>query len=299
MKKKGLGRGLDSLIPKKIDISDYSGFKLEKDDPVSMGGAGNIKKGEAITMLDPKKIKANPYQPRREFNQNALNDLMNSIKEHGILQPLVVSKNSNNEYELIAGERRLRSSLNLGLKEVPVIIRQVDNQKKLELALIENLQRENLNAIDTAIAYNQLINEFNLTQEDLAKKLGKPRSSIANTLRFLNLPKEIQLALAGGQISEAHAKYLLGVEGEVRQMTIFRKIIYNNLSVRETDALIRQAGGTKKAKVNNQQYDVYRNKLQEHLNTRVEIKSGSKQNSINIFFYSDDDLKEVLKKILK
>ncbi len=292
MTKKGLGRGLDSLIPKKIDISDYSDFKLEKDDSLILE-----KKGETIIMIDPKKIKPNPYQPRKDFNQNSLNDLISSIKEHGILQPLVVSRN-NNEYELIAGERRLRSSIELGLSEVPVIIRKVDNQKKLELALIENLQRENLNPIDSAIAYNQLVNEFNLTQEDLSKKLGKPRSSIANILRFLNLPSEIKSALASGQISEAHAKYLLGIEGEVKQLTIFRKIIYNNLSVRETDSLIRQAGGTKKAKVDNSQYEVYQNNLQKHLNTKVEIKTGSKYNSINIFFYSEDDLKEIIKKIV-
>jgi len=290
--KKGLGRGLDSLIPKKIDISSYSDFKLEKDDSLSLE-----KKGGIIMMIDPKKIKPNPYQPRKEFNQVALNDLMNSIKEHGILQPLVVSQ-KDGEYELIAGERRLRSSVELGLSEVPVIVREVDNQKKLELALIENLQRENLNPIDSAIAYNQLINEFNLTQDDLSKKLGKPRSSIANILRFLNLPTEIKSALASGQISEAHAKYLLGVEGEVKQLTIFRKIIYNNLSVRETDSLIRQSGGTKKAKADNHQYDVYQDKLQKHLNTKVEIKNGIKQNSINIFFYSEDDLKEIIKKIV-
>lgn len=290
--KKGLGRGLDSLIPKKIDISSYSDFKLEKDDSLSLE-----KKGAVIMMIDPKKIKPNPYQPRKEFNQVALNDLMNSIKEHGILQPLVVSQ-KNGEYELIAGERRLRSSVELGLLEVPVIVREVDNQKKLELALIENLQRENLNPIDSAIAYNQLINEFNLTQDDLSKKMGKPRSSIANILRFLNLPTEIRSALANGQISEAHAKYLLGIEGEIKQLTIFRKIIYNNLSVRETDSLIRQSGGTKKAKVDNNQYEVYRDKLQKHLNTKVEIKNGNKQNSISIFFYSEDDLKEIIKKIV-
>jgi ParB family chromosome partitioning protein len=292
MTKKGLGRGLDSLIPKKIDISSYSDFKLEKDDSLSLE-----KKGEVIMMIDPKRIKPNPYQPRKDFNQVALNDLMNSIKEHGILQPLVVSR-KDGEYELIAGERRLRSSVELGLSEVPVIIREVDSQKKLELALIENLQRENLNPIDSAIAYNQLINEFNLTQDDLSKKLGKPRSSIANILRFLNLPTEIKSALASGQISEAHAKYLLGIDGEVKQLTIFRKIIYNNLSVRETDALIRQSGGTKKAKTDNHQYDVYQDKLQKHLNTKVEIKNASKQNSINIFFYSEDDLKEIIKKII-
>ncbi len=291
MIKKGLGRGLDSLIPKKNNISGYSDFKLEKDDSLSLGSGKNV-----IKMVDPKNIKPNPYQPRKEFNPVLLNDLINSIKEYGIIQPLVVSK-KNGEYELIAGERRLRSALELNLSEVPVIVREVDNQKKLELALIENLQRENLNPIDSAIAYNQLINEFNLTQDDLSKKLSKPRSSIANVLRFLNLPAEIKNALANGKISEAHAKYLLGIEGEVKQLTIFRKIIYNNLSVRETDNLIRQAGGTKKSKMIDNSYESYRDKLQKHFNTKVEIKNGRKGGSINIFFYSDEDLKNIVKKI--
>lgn len=292
MIKKGLGRGLDSLIPKKVSITDYADFKLESDNSLPV-----LQKENSIIMLDPKKIKPNPYQPRKDFNPVALNDLVNSIKEYGIIQPLVVSE-KNGEYELIAGERRLRSSLELNLSEVPVIVRKVDDQKKLELALIENLQRENLNPIDSAIAYNQLMNEFNLSQEDLAKRLGKPRSSVANILRFLNLPQEIKDALSKGQISEAHAKYLSGVEGEVKQLTIFRKIIYNNLSVRETEGLIRQSGGTKKAKIDNGQYDNYQRKLQEHFNTKVEIKTGGKYNSINISFYSEDDLKNIVKKIL-
>ncbi|MDD3711631.1 MAG: ParB/RepB/Spo0J family partition protein [Patescibacteria group bacterium] len=292
MANKGLGRGLSSLIPKKINISDYSDFNLDE------------KKGELIdvkspiTSVDPNKIVPNPYQPRKEFDPVSLNSLVESIKEHGIIQPLIISPEKNGSYELIAGERRWRSAIELNLPEVPVIIREIDNQEKLELALIENLQREDLNPIDSAVAYNQLINEFNLTQDDLAKKLGKPRSTITNTLRFLALPKEIKEALIKRQISEAHAKYLLGLDSELKQLTIFRKILYNNLSVRETDKLIKEYGGTKKAKVIIGDGDkAIIDSLQLSLGTKVEIKRGQKGGKIEIFFYSDEDLVGILKKI--
>ena len=213
---KGLGRGLDSLIPKKVNNKN---FTVSSNDPVIIPASNQSN----ITKLDPKKISANPYQPRKEFDPISLNDLINSIKEYGIIQPLIVTPKKDGTYELIAGERRLRSALELGLREVPVIVREVSEQRKLELALIENLQRENINPIESAMAYNQLMTEFNLTQDDLARRLGKSRSSIANILRFLSLPEEIKKALAKKQISEAHAKYLLGLNGEVKQVSIFRK----------------------------------------------------------------------------
>lgn len=292
MANKGLGRGLDSLIPRKIKINDYSNLALDDQKNALVDKSGGI------TSIDPKKIIANPYQPRKDFDPISLNDLVNSIKEYGIIQPLIVSPLKDGNYELIAGERRWRSAMELDLAEVPVIIRDVDNQKKLELALIENLQREDLNPVDSAVAYNQLINEFNLTQEDLAKKLGKPRSTITNTLRFLLLPTEIKQALIKRQISEAHAKYLLGLDSEVKQLTIFRKILYNNLSVRETDKLIKEYGGTKKAKVIIGEGDkAIVDSLQLSLGTKVEIKRGQKGGKIEIFFYSDDDLIGILKKI--
>ncbi|PKM91477.1 chromosome partitioning protein ParB [Candidatus Falkowbacteria bacterium HGW-Falkowbacteria-1] len=291
MLKKGLGRGLDSLIPKKVNASNYSDFKLNDGDSLTISNENQI------IMVRPEEIVANPYQPRKNFEPIALNDLINSIKEYGIIQPLVVSR-KNDKYELIAGERRLRSALELNLREVPVIVRQVSEQKKLELALIENLQRENLNPIESAVAYNQLINEFNLTQEDLSKKLSKARSSIANILRFLNLPEEIKDALAKGQISEAHAKYLLGLDSEVKQLAVFKKIIYNNLSVKETDNLIKNSGGTKKTKILNGGQDaVYQDRLQKIFNTKVEIRRNKKGGTVTVFFYSEEDLRELVKKI--
>jgi len=289
MNNKGLGRGLGSLIPKKINVQD---------DFIENISANVIAKNSAyVQSVDPRLIVANPYQPRKEFDPIALNDLIESIKEHGIIQPLVVSPKGD-KYELIAGERRLRSALELELREVPVVVREVSDQKKLELALIENLQREDLSPIESSIAYNQLINEFNLTQDDLAKKLGIARSSIANTLRYLSLPEEIKVALAKKQISEAHAKYLLGLDSEVKQLNIFRKILYNNLSVRETDKLIKQYGGTKKAKViigENDKEIV--DSLQIYLGTKVEIKRGQKGGKIEINFYSDEDFNNVIRKI--
>ena len=293
MVNKGLGRGLDSLIPKKIN-KNYSDFSVKPDNSLVEEKKNNI------IEIDPNIISANPYQPRREFDPVLLNDLINSIKEYGIIQPLIVTPKKDGTYELIAGERRLRSAIELNFDKVPVIVREVSEQRKLELALIENLQRENLNPIESAVAYNQLMNEFNLTQDDLARRLGKPRSSIANVLRFLSLPEEIKKALMKKQISEAHAKYLVGLPNEVKQLSIFRKIIFNNLSVRETDNLIRQSGGTKRAKINKKEKDNdWINSLRKYLNTKIDIKRSIKGGKIEISFYTDEDLNTLIKKIIK
>ncbi len=289
MSNKGLGRGLSSLIPKKINVQD----DLIENVSVNVSN----KNSSSVQNIDPRLIVANPYQPRKDFDPIALNDLIESIKEHGIIQPLVVSPKGD-KYELIAGERRLRSAMELEMREVPVIIREVSDQKKLELALIENLQREDLTPIESAIAYSRLINEFNLTQDELARKMGIARSTVANTLRYLSLPEEIQDALSKKQISEAHAKYLLGLDSEVKQINIFRKILYNNLSVRETDRLIKQYGGTKKAKITVGENDKQIiDSLRLYLGTKVDIKRGKKVSRIEISFYSEDGFKNIIKKI--
>ncbi|MGI6347945.1 MAG: ParB/RepB/Spo0J family partition protein [Patescibacteria group bacterium] len=294
MATKGLGRGLDSLIPKKIKNQKYVDFDL-KDDKTLISDD----RSEKIIKVNPRDIKTNPYQPRKDFDPIALNDLINSIKEHGIIQPLIVSK-VGDAYELVAGERRLRSALELEMDEVPVIVRDLDDQKKLEIALIENLQRENLNPIESAIAYNQLMNEFNLSQEELSERLGKPRSSIANALRFLSLPEEIKNALAKRQITESHAKYLSGLEGSVKQLNIFRKIIYNNLSVRETSDLIKKSGGTKKAKVLPREEDQrYLKNLENYFGTKIALRRSGTGGKLEISFYNDEDLKEIMRKIIK
>jgi len=284
----GLGRGLSSLIPKKI-TTDYNDFNVAHQSALALSGQNQI------VYISPDKIQANPYQPRRDFKDGALNDLMASIKEHGIIQPLVVTK-AENGYELIAGERRWRSAKLLGLKEVPVIIREASNQKKLELALIENLQRENLNPIEAAIAYNQLMNEFNLTQEAVARKVGKARSSVANGLRLLTLPSEIQQAVAENKISEAHAKYLLSLESTAKQLIIFKKILHQNLSVADTDTLIKRLNTTGQIKVNYQD-DPLVKRLQTFFGTKAMINRGAKGGKIIIGFSDDSELREIMKHI--
>ncbi len=293
----GLGRGLGSLIPKKTmsyGQNPYSNNVSEED--LTMTSVFNDQ--DRILRVDPSRIDINPQQPRTSFSESALNDLAESIKQHGIIQPLVVTKKGD-RYELIAGERRLRSSKLLGLTEVPVIVREEKEQKKLEIALIENLQRENLNPLETARAYQRLIDEFNITQEEAAKKLGKARSSIANAMRLLSLPLEIQEALVGGKISEAHAKYLLGLDDEVKQLNIFKKILRQNLTVAETDKEIKRLGGTKSAKQKDYSDKAKEEELNEYFSTKVEIKRRGKGGQLVIDFFSEDELGEILRKIKK
>lgn len=295
---RGLGRGLGSLIPKKTMTygqNPYSQNISEDEMPLTV-----LNDQDRILRVAPSRIDINPQQPRTSFSESALNDLAESIKQHGIIQPLVVTKKGD-RFELIAGERRLRSSKILGLTEVPVIVREEKEQKKLEIALIENLQRENLNPLETARAYQRLINEFNITQEEAAKKVGKARSSIANALRLLSLPLLIQEALAGGKISEAHAKYLLGLDDAEKQLNIFKKILRNNLTVSETDKEIKRIGGTKSAKIKDYSDKAKEEELHEYFSTKVEIKRKGHGNGgqLLIDFYSEEELGEILRKIKK
>jgi len=284
----GLGRGLSSLIPQKVN-NTYSDFDVNADNKLELSDKNRI------LFIDPAKIVASPMQPRQKFSEEALADLAASIKEHGIIQPLVVVR-TDDGFELIAGERRLRASKSLGLKEVPVIVREATTQKKLELALIENVQREALNPIETAIAYNQLINEFNLSQDEAAHRVGKPRSTVANTLRLITLPAEIQLALIEKKITESHAKYLLGIEGEIQQLAMFRKIMVNNLSVRDTDKLIKSVGGTKAAKVVPNFNDRDKEeRLARFFNSKVELRRKSHGGQVVINFSNDEELGEILR----
>jgi len=288
----GLGRGLGSLIPKKIVTYGQNPFKSEMTDEEMV----ILHDGDRILKVSPERISLNPQQPRTHFSETALNDLAESIKQHGIIQPLIVTKKGN-DFELIAGERRLRSAKLIGLKEVPVIVREEKELKKLELALIENLQRENLNPLEAANAYQRLIDEFNITQEEVAKKVGKARSSIANALRLLALPPAIQEALAMGKISEAHAKYLLGLEGEAKQLNMLKKILRQNLTVAETDQEIKRLGGTKAAKQKDYFDRAREEELGEFFSTKVEIKRQGKGGKLLIDFYSEEELNEIVKKI--
>jgi len=287
-----LGRGLESLIPKKTTQHLPASALSEAGAPLLAAD------GERVLELDPKLISINPWQPRQEFTPGALNDLMDSIKAHGIIQPLIVTKKGR-AYELIAGERRLRSAKNLGLKTVPALIREADAQKKLEIALIENLQRENLNPVETSWAYDKLMTEFNLSQEAVAKRVGKARSTVANSLRLLSLPEEIKTALAKRLLSEAHAKYLLGLNSEAQQLNVFRKILRQNLTVADTNRLIRRLGGTKEARVKDNTLLDKEHRLAKALGTRVTIERKLSGGRIIIDFYSDEELGELTKRLIK
>jgi len=289
MSNNGLGRGLSSLIP-----------------PRSSGGAGQAKKIDSslsadakdkIYQLDVSKIEVNSMQPRRRFTDYQMEELVDSIKEYGIIQPLIVSQKGD-KYELIAGERRWRAARKLGLETVPAIIRNADQQEKLEVSLIENVQREDLSPIEMAAAYQKLVDEFNLTQEEVAKRVGKSRSSVTNTLRLLNLPEEIQLAIIDGKITEGHAKYLIGLNSKDKQMLLFKKIMRKNWSVYETNKAARRMGGTKKARIKINYADKDKEfALREFFGTKVEIKRKGKGGQIIIDFYSDDELGEIVNKV--
>lgn len=293
MPSNSLGRGLSSLIPQKVKKVATS---PEGEAVVSVMSEAD--RGRVL-QVSPEKISINPMQPRHNFNESQLNELADSIKQYGIIQPLIVTERGG-DYELIAGERRLRAAKSLSLESVPVIIRRADEQEKLELALVENIQRENLNGIEAAIAYRKLIDEFNLTQEELAKRLGKSRPVITNTLRFLNLPEEIQSALIAGRITEGHAKLLAGLDSEVKQLALFKKIILGEMTVGETHKETRIMGGTKKARIKINYADKDKEfAFREFFGTKAEIKRKGHGGEVIIYFYSDEELGEMVGKIKK
>ena len=290
----GLGRGLGSLIPKKVNKvavmpRGEAIIDITSDDDLNR-----------VLRVSPGEIKVNPYQPRRRFKQEHLEELMDSIQQHGIIQPLVVTKNEDGEYELIAGERRLRASQNLGLENVPAILRDADSQQKLEMALVENIQRENLNPVETAMAYRKLLDEFNISQEELARKVGKARPTVTNTLRVLSLPNSIQDGLIDGLISEGHAKVIAGLDEEEKQVGLFNEIINNKMSVGATLKETRRLGGTKEARVKISPEDKELEfRLRECLGTKVEIMRNSKGGGrIAVDFYSDEDLEKLTMKMI-
>jgi len=254
---------------------------------------------DRVLQISPDRIQVNPMQPRRNFNEHQLNELIESIKQYGIIQPLIVTQ-KNGDYELIAGERRLRAAKILNLATVPVIIRQADEQQKLEVALVENLQREDLNAIEAALAYRKLIDEFNLNQEELAIRLGKSRPVITNTLRLLNLPEEIQAALIDGRITEGHAKTIVGLESEAKQLALFKKILLNKMTIEDAMKETRAMGGTKMARIKINYADKDKEfAFREFFGAKAEIKRKGKGGEVIIYFYSDEELGEMVEKIKK
>lgn len=277
--KPALGKGLSALIPQK---------EKEKG------------KNREILDLDIKTIKPNEYQPRRIFKDSALNDLVASIKEKGVIQPIIVRTSSNNSYELIAGERRLRAAGIAGLKVIPAIVKEVASVEALELALIENIQREDLNPLETAEAFNRLIKEFNLTHDDLSQKVGKDRATVTNYLRILKLPLEIKKWIAEGSLSIGHAKALLQVENQRLQLEIASKIIKSGLSVRETEALSRKSAspGTSSSKLHSSrdpQISSLEEKMMHSLGTKVRlVHKSNKRGRIEIDYFSLEELDRLL-----
>lgn len=295
-KKKGaLGKGLGALLQNSAtDITSKSS---------EVGVVGSI------SMIKIEDIEANPFNPRTNFEKEALNELSQSISIHGIIQPLTVRKMGRDKYQLISGERRFRASQLAGLKEVPAYVRIADDQAMLEMALVENIQREDLNAIEVAISYQRLIDECNLTQEQMSQKISKSRSSITNQLRLLKLPVEVQMGVRDNLISMGHARALVSAGDELFQISLYNRIINDNISVRELETLIREGGHdpkepTKKIVHNtpklNQNQETFCAFLSDKISSKVEIKKSNIGNGkIVINFNSEVDLNRVIEILYK
>lgn len=260
--------------------------------------------GESVFLVEVDAIKPNPHQPRRHFDEEALKDLAGSIREHGIIQPLVVTKieketptGTSVEYELIAGERRLMASKLVGLERVPVIVRSLDRgaNQSLELAIIENLQRENLNPIEMARAFARLQDEFRMTQREIATRLGKSRETVANTLRLLDLPFDVQEAIGTGKISESHGRLLLSLKNPAIQEKLFRDLVNKSLTTRELRAQV-EAGGEvhHREKKATPELQMFQDKLASFLGTPVKINQTGDSGRITINFYSHEELENIL-----
>ncbi|MCP4649693.1 MAG: ParB/RepB/Spo0J family partition protein [PVC group bacterium] len=254
---------------------------------------------KGVIFLDPQKITANRYQPRLEFKEDKLQELMDSIQEKGVVQPVIVRKNEGEAYELIAGERRLRAVKGLGHKEIPAVIKNVTDLELLELSLIENIQRDDLNALEEAKAYNTMIKDFNFTQEQIAKTVGKGRATVANMLRLLSLPSTVQEALAKGLISFGHAKAILSLPDENLQIDLLDKIITDGYSVREAEQYAtlepEEEYQPKKKQEKDQHIMALESEMQHILGTKVKINHKPKRGKIQIEYYSIDDLQRILK----
>jgi ParB family chromosome partitioning protein len=280
MERRGLGRGLGALIPEKEHTSQK----------------------EKIVYIAVDDIRPNPYQPRESFNAESLEDLIASIKEKGIIQPVLV-RSGPSGYELIAGERRLRAAKSLSMKEIPAIVKEVQDEESLEIALIENIQRQNLNPIEEAHAFKHLMDNFDCTQEKIAQTIGKSRVSVANTLRLLKLPQEIQEMLRKSLLTFAHGKVLLELQDSQRQLALARRVIQNGLSVKELDDLILPHQKTRKPKSEahktSSQIKAIEEELQQALGSKVRIVSTHKRGVIHIEFYSQEDLERIYQVIKK
>jgi ParB family chromosome partitioning protein len=281
----GLGKGLESLIP--------TGGKVSS--PTSVGSGGGVQQ-VAVDAIQP-----NPRQPRVHFSENELAELAASIREHGVIQPLIVTPKGEGKFVLIAGERRWQAAQKAGLRVVPVITRQANNRELLEIALIENVQRADLNSMEEAEAYRQLVEEFGLSHEAVAKSVGKSRVAVTNILRLLGLADMVKQALVDGRITEGHARALLALSTQKAQASALQTVINLSLNVRQTEELIRKLAGQKpiKAKKPGRSADVndVEKRLQNSLGTKVALKHGKNGGTVTIYYYSDEELDALLDKL--
>lgn len=283
-RRKALGRGLEELFNN--EPMDY-----EKIEEKIVETANN----EEIVEIPLSELRSNPYQPRKNFDDNALQELANSIKEHGVFQP-IIAKKSIKGYEIIAGERRVKASILAGKTTIPAIIRDFSDQDMMEIALLENLQRENLNALEEAMAYKKLLDELHLTQESLAERLGKSRSHITNMLGLLTLPEEVKDMIMDGKISMSHARVLSKIDNNEKIKELADKIIVDGLSVREiedlshTDTTIEKKNTQVRHDTNRNEYKVIEEELSDKLGTKVKIKN----NKMELYFANSNDLNRIL-----
>lgn len=299
VKRNALGKGLGALLSDK-DQANANTENQPLNTPASSPAVNTI------AAIPVEQIEANPYQPRDQFEEEALNELAESIKVQGIIQPLTVRKLSAKSYQLISGERRLRASKLAGLTEVPAYIRTANDQEMIEMALIENIQRENLNAMEVAFSFQRMIDECNLKQDELSGRVGKNRSTVTNYLRLLKLPPMIQAAIRDQQITMGHARAMVSIENVDQQLYVFKEILTKDLSVRKVEELVRSMSTPKKEGkekissgskylTNNFEYQKIQDELSSKFGNKVLIKADDKgKGSINIPFLSTDDLNRIL-----
>lgn len=278
MKKKGLGKGLEALFE-------------DNTSAIAGGGTDTIKISE---------ITPNKEQPRKDFDQEALEQLADSIREHGVIQPLILRPISTGGYQIVAGERRYRASRMAGLTEVPAVVRELSDVETMEIALIENLQREDLNPIEEALGYRELMEEYRLTQDEVSKRVGKSRPVVANAMRLLNLPEEVIEQVRGGTVSAGHARALLTLEEDREAIALMNRILKENLSVREVEKLTAKPKESVRSRKpsRNSLYDEVELALTAELGRKVVVTPGRKRGSLSIEFYGREDLQELAKKVL-
>lgn len=280
--KRGLGKGLDIMIPERISETDAKEENVSRE-----------------TLLPIRDIEPNKTQPRQMFDDESLQELADSIKQYGVIQPIIVRK-TDNRYEIIAGERRWRAARKAGLKEVPCIIKDIDEQSHMLFAIIENLQREDLNPIEEAKAFDSMLKEYNMTQEDIAKSVGKSRPYIANTLRLLKLPEEIQLLILENKITSGHARALINIEDKQKQKALVLEIIEKGLNVRQTEKAVEEnkTKGSKKNKSEKRRTDPQIINIQEDLKrifgTKVTINHRNRKGTVEIEYYSQEELERLI-----